>query len=103
MQTRLDPMAFEVRTLVEITPAEDGTPVLRSTTKVFLNGEQVGHISRLRLDVLLDEVLPAIEIDMLKGIRLDDLPPEARERVIGQFEALRGVPGLRARMPAPRD
>jgi hypothetical protein len=103
MSTTIGPCKLEISTTIEVTPGENGNLVLASKTCIVLNGQPVGAVSRLRIDANCDEVVPAIEIDMLKGMRLDDLHPDLRVKAEETFEALRQVPGVKARMPAPRD
>jgi hypothetical protein len=76
---------------------------LSSKTTLHVNGQQIGHVSRLRTDTTVDETLPRIEVDMLKGTDLDNLTSDALARVQEHFELLRKLPGVVARMPAPRD
>lgn len=103
MSTTIGPCSLSILVSIEVSHDKDGALKLTPAMHVSLNGEQVGFISRLRVDAVADEVIPAIEIDMVKGVRLEDMPADVRERVQGVFEALRRVPGVKARMPAPRE
>jgi len=93
-----------MRTTLEISikvEVEDGK--VTAPARVLVNGEPVGFISRLRVDARSEEVLPAIEVDMLKGIQLDNLSADSRARAQHDFDLLKQVPGVVARMPAPRN
>lgn len=89
---------LEICIKVELTPKS-----LSSVTKLMVDGQQIGSVSHLRVDVDVGETLPRIEVDLLKGIDLDLLTPEVRAAAEAQFELLRKCPGVVARMPAPRD
>ena len=91
-------ITMEISIKVEV---EDGK--ITAPTKVLVNGEPVGFISRLRVDARSEEVLPTIEVDMLKGVQLDSLDADTRARAQQAFDTLKQVPGVVARMPAPRN
>lgn len=81
----------------------DGNKVISAPlVKIFINGEQIGLVSRLRIDAQSDDMIPAVEIDMLKGVCLDSLSKDLQEKVKAWFEELRKIPGVKCRMPAPR-
>jgi hypothetical protein len=89
---------LEINIKVEV---EDGK--LTSLASLAVNGEVIGSVSRLRVDVESGLVLPSVEVDMLKGIQLDNLSADSRARAQHDFDLLKQVPGVVARMPAPRN
>lgn len=57
-------MKFEVHLSMEV--SDDN--VLSTSTQVLVDSKPIGVISRLRIDHDMDEILPSIEIDMLRGL-----------------------------------
>ena len=93
-----NPVKFEINILVEMSDNN----VLSSRTKVFVDAEQIGVISRLRVDHDSDETLPIIEIDLLRGIDPDIVPENSLMLAKRSFELLKRVPGVKCVMHAPR-
>ncbi len=93
------PVKFEISITIEIN--EDG--VLHTCDRLLVDGEQIGLVSRLRVDHDSSEVLPAIQVDMLRGLDMAMLDQNTQEAAQKYFDQLRRVPGLRCVMPAPRE
>lgn len=93
---------LEVSIKLRSTSVEGHEIVLSPEVKIFVNGEQIGLVSRLRIDAQSDDMIPAVEIDMLKGVYLDSLSKDLQEKAKAWFEELRKIPGVKCGMPAPR-
>lgn len=103
METTLGPVRLDIHVTVELKPGSEDQLQLVSDARIEVDGKPIGMVNRLRVDMISNETLPAIEIDMLKGVVLDDLNAVARANAEEMFDALRRCPGVKARMPAPRD
>ena len=97
------PTTLDIHIQVQAQPLKDGEQSMTGKVTLHVNGEQIGFVSRLRVDADSNEVIPRIEIDMLRGVALDLLDVPTREKAQAFFDLLRECPGVIARMPAPRN
>lgn len=88
------PVKFEIS--ISVTVSEEG--VLTPVTKVFVDSEQIGLINRIRVDCDSDDNLPAVEIDMLRGHRMDMVSESVKTAAERYFRLLKRVPGVKCTM-----
>ena len=74
-----------------------------STLCLFVNGEQLGAVSNLKLETgKLDVVVPAIEVDVAKGLSAEELekaPEKLRNSIAQTVGALRKFRCVEVRAP----
>lgn len=92
------PVKFEIS--VSVTVSEDGT--VTPVTRIFVDSKQIGAVNRLRVDADSDDVLPSVEVDLLRGMSMDMVPESMASLAQESFDLLKKVPGVKCRMPAPR-
>ena len=63
----------------------------KPTCKVFVDGEQIGFISSLHIDMTKDNVYPDVTLDFTQGIDLSQYP-ETKKHLLEVYEALKGFP-----------
>lgn len=92
------PVEFEIKLLTTVSESGVITPV----TKIFVDSEQIGLVNRLRIDLDSDDFLPAISIDMLRGLQSDLVDPGVKAKAESQFKLLSRVPGLKCTLFAAK-
>lgn len=85
---------------MKIEVSEDGA--FSSKAKILVDGVPVGFVDRIRIDVDKDEVVPSVEVQLLRGQPMNLVSDNVAEAAKKNFELLRKVPGIKAVMPAPR-
>jgi len=98
MDTTIGSTKLDIHIVIETTPGTEGHLNLSSRTRIEVDDKPIGFVNRMRIDATSEEVLPAIDIEMLSGQVLDDLDPLAQANVNAMFEALRKCPGVKARL-----
>ena len=89
---------LEIKLSIEVT--EDG--LITPKTTICVDSEPIGLMNSLKIRVDSDEMLPDIEIGMLRGHHMDLLSPDAKKSAEKCFGLLNRVPGVKCVMPAPR-
>jgi hypothetical protein len=94
----MQPVEFEIK--LSITVSESG--VITPVTKIFVDSEQIGFVNKLRIDLDSDDFLPAISMDMLRGLQPDLVDPSVKTEAEGYFKLLSRVPGLKCTLFASK-